>query len=363
MVDHPQRRAVREPGRGDARRAVETSIGDPGLYRATITVTVDGRRASGSVDFKVEYVCGPSLSPDVIDLRAETSAVVTVTSDCVGTNVFEVAVAPWLSGPASVTVPQGGSGTITVVRSTGQPPSDGDHQDAVVVTYRTGSIGVMEGRASVQANRSPDMSFPADMCSDMERSASRSSRGCRTTASPASPSRSTARSYPMLQIAPPDGYRIVVDKALLGSATTWLITALDTNGLPQHPQPGRARAGDVGRRPWGGPARPVRRRAARRAHVLDDAVGEATDPQGVEVRSAVRRVRRMMRQPFEVRPGQQRAEALPVAASNTGVARSTAAEPWRSGTARTSAGRPGPPNVGTSPGPPGGRPPCWRLRR
>jgi hypothetical protein len=33
-------------------------------------------------------------------------------------------------------------------------------------------------------------------------------------------------------IGPPDGYRHVVDKALLGSATSWLITAVDTNGLP-----------------------------------------------------------------------------------------------------------------------------------
>ena len=38
-------------------------------------------------------------------------------------------------------------------------------------------------------------------------------------------------SYSMDLIGPPDGYREVVDKALLGSATTWRITAVDTNGL------------------------------------------------------------------------------------------------------------------------------------
>jgi hypothetical protein len=220
------------PVAGSPGVAFETSVGEPGLYRTTLTITVDGRRASGSVDFKVEYVCGPTLSPNVVDLRAATSAVVTVTSDCVGTNVFEVAVASWLSGPASVTVPEGGSGTITVVRSTGQPPSDGEHQDAVVVTYRNGSLGVMEGRASVQANRSPDRSFPAEACRDM------GPLGIAFFASVSDDSIDTVTlsingaSYPMIQIAPPDGYRVVVDKALLGSARTWLITAVDTNGLP-----------------------------------------------------------------------------------------------------------------------------------
>ena len=38
-------------------------------------------------------------------------------------------------------------------------------------------------------------------------------------------------SYSMDLIGPPDGYREVVDQDLLGSATTWRITAVDTNGL------------------------------------------------------------------------------------------------------------------------------------
>ncbi|GEL98979.1 hypothetical protein [Cellulomonas terrae] len=211
-----------------------TSVGEPGLYRATVTVTVDGRSARGSVDFKVEYVCGPTLSTDVIDLRAETSRVVTVTSDCIGTNVFEVAVAPWLSAPGSVTVPQGGSGTFTVVRSTGQPPSDGDHPESVVVTYASGSIGSMQDRATVQAYRSPDLSFPfaPDGCRNMD------TFGIAFFATVADDNIASVTlsvngaSYPMLDIAPPGGYRAVVDPALLGSATTWQIIAVDAFGLP-----------------------------------------------------------------------------------------------------------------------------------
>lgn len=214
--------------------AFGTSLGEPGQYRATVTVTVDGRSTSGSVDFKVEYVCSPTLSPAVIDLRAETSRVVTVTSDCVGTNVFDVAVAPWLSGPASVTVPQGGSGTFTVVRSTGQPPSDGDHPDSVVVTYAQGSLGSMQGRATVQAYRSPDLSFPfaPDGCRDM------GTAGIAFFATVADDNIASVTlsvngaSYPMLDIAPPGGYRVLVDQAALGSATTWQITAVDAFGLP-----------------------------------------------------------------------------------------------------------------------------------
>lgn len=210
-----------------------TSIGDPGLYQVTVTVTVDGRSASRSAGFKVEYVCMPTLSPTVIDLRAETSRVVTVTSDCVGTNEFDVAVAPWLSAPGSVTVPQGGSGTFTVVRSTGQPPSDGDHPDSVVVTYASGSLGPMEGRATVQAYRSPDLSFPfaPDGCRDM------GAAGIAFFATVADDSSASVTlsvngaGFPMLDIAPPGGYRVLVDRASLGTATTWRITAVDAFGL------------------------------------------------------------------------------------------------------------------------------------
>ena len=208
-----------------------TSVGEPGLYRATLTITVDGRSASSSTDFKVEYVCGPSLSSSVVDLRAETSAVLTVTSDCVGTNVFEVAVAPWLSGPPSVTVPAGGSATITVVRSAGQPPSDGDHPDSVVVTYRSGSLGEMAARASVRANRSPDMSFPTDVCRDMGDFGMAFFARVSDDSIDSVTLSINGASYSMDLIGPPDGYREVVDKTLLGSATTWRITAIDTNGL------------------------------------------------------------------------------------------------------------------------------------
>ena len=207
------------------------SVGDVGLYRVTLTVTVDGRSASASADFKVEYVCFPSLSPDVIDLRAETSAVVTVTSDCVGTNVFDVAVAPWLSGPASVTVPQGGSASITVVRSTGQPPSDGDHPDSVVVTYRSGSLGETAGRATVQAYRAPDMTFPAEACRDMDTFGMAFFARVSDESIASVTLSVNGASYAMQDISPPGGYRGVVDKALLGSATSWLITAVDTHGL------------------------------------------------------------------------------------------------------------------------------------
>ena len=210
------------------------SGGDAGLYRVTLTTTVDGRSASRSADFKVEYVCTPILAPDVIDLRAATSAVVTVTSDCVGTNVFDVAVAPWLSGPPSVTVPAGGSGTITVVRGSGQPPSDGDHPESVVVTYASGSLGAMEGRATVQAYRSPDLSFPfaPDGCRDM------GDFGVDFFATVSDENIDSVildingGSYTMLDVAPPGGYRFRVEKAALGSATTWVIRAVDTFGMP-----------------------------------------------------------------------------------------------------------------------------------
>ena len=53
-------RRSRARSRGPPVRRTRRRSGEPGLYRATLTITVDGRRASGSVDFKVEYVCGPS---------------------------------------------------------------------------------------------------------------------------------------------------------------------------------------------------------------------------------------------------------------------------------------------------------------
>lgn len=205
------------------------SVGDQGLYRVTLTITVDGRSASRSADFKSEYLCMPTVSPNLLDLRAETSVTVTVTAGCAGTNVFDVAVADWLSGPTSVTVPEGGSGTFTVVRYAGQPPDEGDQPEAVVVTYPSGSMGPTVGSASARAFRSPDMSFPSEACRDM------GTMGIAFFANVSDESIDSVTLHvngveaEMLDISPPGGYRTVVDRALLGSATSWQITALDTH--------------------------------------------------------------------------------------------------------------------------------------